>query len=456
MAEDEKTIRRNSEAYCGGAFGDEGKGRIVDKRVSDLIVQGPVVVYRDNGGANAGHTVEFGDRRIALHQLPSGVFVSGATVVLGKEMVIHPGDLAEEIEQVREISGGEIKSTIMIDEYARLSLDTHRAFEAVSGAWNDGGKAATGRGISAAYSDVLQRFPLEIGDLVAFDEEKLVRHYRYYEAILRGLGANLAEVEVPALNGRIRVGSLGEFMNRLKKQREVVAEYAANVIVFLEEKWPDASVPFVFEKAQAIGLDRRWGVYPDITASDTTFGGIDSSTGGIIKSRSIESRVGVIKATYMSSVGTRRLPTMMEEDLAGRIREKANEYGATTHRPRDIAYLDLVAINFFARQGAVNGLALTHLDISYPDVPIKVCLAYLKDGKRVPYYPDQRYLEQVEPVYVELPPWSGETLPNARRRADLPREAADFLNFISVQTGLPILMVTTGPKREQGIMFDNN
>jgi len=453
MVEGEKTIRRNSEAYCGGAFGDEGKGRIVDNRVSDLIIQGLVVVYRDNGGANAGHTVEFGTKRIALHQLPSGVFIPGATVVLGKEMVIHPGDLVEEIEQVKEISGGEIKATIMIDEYARLSLDTHRAFEAVSSAWHGGGKAATGRGISSAYSDVIQRFPLEIGDLGVFNEEKLARHYRYYDAILQGLGSNLAEVEVPSLDGRVRVGSLEEFIGRLKRQREVVAEYAANVIMFLEEKWADTLVPFVFEKAQAIGLDRRWGVYPDITASDTTFGGIDSSTGGIIKSNSIERRVGVIKATYMSSVGSRRLPTMMDKDLAERIREKANEYGATTHRPRDIAYLDLVAIKFFAEQGAVNGLALTHLDISYPDVPVKVCVAYVKDGKRVPYYPDQRYLRQVKPVYVELSPWSGEVTQKARRREDLPPEAKDFLNFVSEQTGLPILMVTTGPKREQGIML---
>ena len=121
------------------------------------------------------------------------------------------------------------------------------------------------------------------------------------------------------------------------------------------------------EVAQAVGLDPRYGVYPDVTASDPTFYGIIASTEGLVKTGQIAVRLATIKATYTSSVGTRRLPTMMEPELAARIREDAHEYGATTQRPRDIAYLDLPCLRFFADVSGATHLVLTHLDIAYPE-----------------------------------------------------------------------------------------
>ncbi|MEO8581384.1 MAG: adenylosuccinate synthetase [Patescibacteria group bacterium] len=447
--------KSNSYGFCGGAFGDEGKGRIVDEYVSKLAKKGPVVVYRDNGGANAGHTVSFASGKIALHQLPSGIFCKNATVVLGKEMVIHPGDFMVEINQVITFSKEAELATILLDEMAILSLDTHRAFENILKTWEDGGKGSTGRGISPAYADVLLRHPLRVRDLTPFNTTKIEQHYRLYEALLKGLGAKLAEVKVAQLGSAdlIPVGTLAQFIDRLQKQSKMLSIYAKNVSAFLEATWNDPKCSYVFEKAQAIGLDYRWGVYPDVTASTTTFDGIFSATEGIIDPTQMKVRAAVIKATYMSSVGMRKLPSMMPEKLAHRIREDANEYGATTRRPRDIAYLDLEAVKYYAKVGNVNTHVLTHMDIVYPEVPIKVCVGYTLKGKKVSYRPDQEFLSKVKPVYKEFKPWNQQKIQLAKNAKEIPTAAKTFLKFIEKEIGTKIIMITTGAKRNQSIKW---
>jgi adenylosuccinate synthase len=447
-------MRKNAYAFCGGAFGDEGKGRIVDEYVDALGKKHPVVVYRDNGGANAGHTVEFSDgTRVALHQLPSGIFSKKAVVILGKGMVIHPGDLWVEIVSVRKIAGKKGVADIRIDEMATVALDTHRAYEAALKSWADGGKGATGRGIGPAYADILLRHPVRMRDIVSFDEDVLSKHYRLYKALLQGLGVDLAKVVVPVLDGTngVEVGTEKTFLDRLKKHGVSLRPYVSDVSVFVEKTWHDENVSYVFEKAQAIGLDYRWGVYPDVTSSDTTFDGILSASEGVIDPLDISVRAGVIKATYMSSVGTRVLPTMMEEALASRIREDAFEYGATTRRPRGIAYLDLAAIRFYCHVGKINTLVLTHMDVVYQDTNVRVCVGYTKNGKPVSYRPDQQFLNSVRPVYKEFPSWDKNQLTRARTYKQLPTAAKGYLRFLAQALDTPILMITTGAKRNQSI-----
>lgn len=270
-------MRKNSFAFCGGAFGDEGKGKIVDMYVDMLSKKGPVIVYRDNGGANAGHTVEVGDTRIALHQLPSGILTENATLVLGKGMVIHPHDLLTEIKDVETAIQGKVTGKIKLDEMATLSLDTHRAFESVLKQWESGGKGSTGRGISPAYADVLLRHPVRVRDIVPFNEKKLTKHYQLYQALIKGLGQSIEKIEVPVLDQKqktVVVGDLATFLKRLKAAAKKLQPIVCNAVEFLESTWNDTSYSFVFEKAQGLGLDPRWGVYPDVTASDTTFDGI--------------------------------------------------------------------------------------------------------------------------------------------------------------------------------------
>lgn len=445
--------RKYSMAVCGGAFGDEGKGRIVDEYVNALSAKRKVILYRDNGGANAGHTVEFGDVRIALHQLPSGVFTKNATIILGKGMVIHPGDLLLEINEVEKATHGKVTAEILVDEMAIVSLDLHRAFESVLRDWQEGGKASTGRGISPAYCDVLLRHPLRMRDLKSWDEKKIRKHYKMYEAWVKGMNLNIADIQVNTLDGKlIPVGNETEFIKRLKKQSTLLSKYICDVYKLIDTAWKNSKkYAFVFEKAQAIGLDYRYGVYPDITASDCTAAGITYSTQGIVDSLDIQYRIAVIKGTYMSSVGLRVLPSKMEDDLASRIREDAHEYGATTKRPRGIAYLDLVALKFYKEVGYSTHLALTHMDIVYPDTPVKVCIGYKLNGKDVAYRPDQEFLNKVKPVFKEFPTWKAEDIKNARTEKEIPTQAKKFLSFVEKYMGIPILMITTGPERDQSI-----
>jgi len=448
-------VRKNSFAFCGGAFGDEGKGRIVDEYVSSFLRRGsPVYVYRDNGGANAGHTVETETgQKMVMHLLPSGVLSSQTKVILGKGMVIHPQDLMTEIEEVKTLIGTNNMAQIIVDPQAVLSLDTHRAFEGALKAWQEGGRGATGRGISPAYADVLLRHPLRICDLVNFDEDKITKHYRLYQALLSGLNIDIKDAVVARYGSPepLSVGTEKQFIDNLRALSSSLKNYSSDVSSLLKSAWSNEFSVFIFEKAQSIGLDYRWGVYPDVTASDTTFEGIYSATEGIIDPLSIETKAAVIKATYMSSVGTRVLPTTMDEGQAHRIREDANEYGATTKRPRDIYHLDLPALKFFAKVGRVDYHILTHMDIVYPSVPVRVCVGYVLNGQECDYRPDQEFLFHVKPIYQDFEPWDKAQLQQATTYQDLPQAAKTFLEFIGRSLGTKISLITTGSQRHQSL-----
>jgi adenylosuccinate synthase len=155
----------------------------------------------------------------------------------------------------------------------------------------------------------------------------------------------------------------------------------------------------------------------------------------------------------MSSVGIRKIPTLVEGEFADRVREDANEYGATTKRPRGIAYLDLPAIKYYQKAGYTTHLSLTHMDIVYPDTPVKVCVAYEINGKEVEYRPDQEYLLKVKPVYKEFKTWDQKAMMKARTQSEIPKNAKTFLKYVSDYIGLPILVIAMGPKREETIFF---
>lgn len=450
-----KGRKANTVAVVGGALGDEGKGRITDELTATFLkTHGEVVHYRDNGGANAGHTVEVGKIRIALHQLGSGILQPNTTIILGKEMVLHPEDLVTEINDVKQaVENNQLPADLKIDEMVFLCLDTHRAFEAVLKMRSRGSKGATGRGIAPAYADVVYRHPLRMRDLKAKNwQKKFKKHYELYAGWVKGLGFKLAELEAPRLGGdNVKVGSVDKFIKRLASSKKILDEFIQPIHQDLKQYW-EQGTPMVFEKAQALGLDKRWGVYPDVTASNCGFDGIWSSTEGIIDPQQLSVRAAVIKATYTSSVGARRLPTMMDEKLAERIRKDADEYGATTGRPRDIAYIDLPMLSYLFKVGRVEDLVMTHIDISYPDTPIKVCLGYEIDGRDVGYRPDQEYLDKVKPVFVELPPWDGQQVEKIMQLQDMPKETLQYIAFISQALGAKPFMLTNGPKRNQTVV----
>jgi adenylosuccinate synthase len=453
-----KNYRKNSIAIQGGAFGDEGKGRIIDNLCQKLSNRHKLIVYRWNGGANAGHTVQFNNHRIALHQLPSGVFHNKTQFILGKGMVIHPQDLLHEISEVKKINPA-LDQNLIIDEMATLALDTHRGFENALKSWEDGGKGATGRGIAPAYSDILLRHPVRIRDLFGTEWKNIFsKHYDLYYAIIKGLGFNMSLMDVASLSsgsGLTKIGSKQTFLNKISIQRNQILKYVKDVSPTLKQNWQNESVFFIFEGAQAVGLDPRFGVYPDVTASNPTFDGILNSTEGIINPLEIEIKASTLKATYTSSVGTRKLPTTMHPALAELIRRDANEFGATTKRPRDIYNLDLPALKFFYDVSGSSHLIFTHLDISYPNIPISVCTKYENEkGSELTYRPDQLFLNTVKPIYKEFSPWNGDELIKHHKLSEFPKESINYLDYLCHYLNSKIFAITFGPDREN-ILFNS-
>ena len=447
--------RPNSAVVVGGILGDEGKGRITDDLINHFLKKHTkTIVYRDNGGANAGHTVQAHGKKIALHQLGSGILHDACVIVLGKDMVLHPEDLASEIKLVEDLKEKPVVGQLIIDELAVLSLDTHRAFEAALKQFNGSGKGSTGRGISPAYADVIYRHPLRMRDLARKNWKVLFKkHYALYERLVRGFDLELAQISVTRISGELtNIGSEALFLERLAATRDVLKNSIVDAHTFMEKNWY-SSVPIVFEKAQALGLDKRWGVYPDITASNCAPDGIYASTQGIVNPDHIETKIAVIKSTYTSSVGSRVLPTMMEKKLAHRIREDAHEYGSTTGRPRDIAYLDIPMLGYLCKVGGIEKLAFTHMDIAYKDQDIQVCTGYTIDGKKVAYRPDQEFLDLVTPVYKLFKPWNVKKLKQAKTYKELPKSARQFIEFVCEKTQTKPFMLTFGPARDQELFF---
>lgn len=446
-------MRKNSFAVGGGAFGDEGKGRIVDELASSLSSRYKnIIVYRWSGGSNAGHTVIANGRKIILHQVPSGALTAGAISILGKGMVIHPGDLLSELRLVSK----EVKQTpkIIIDEMATLTLDTHRAFEATLKKWKIGG-ASTGRGIAPAYADILLRQYLTVRDLVKRNWKKdFSRHYDLYRAMVKGLGENMQGQMVNSLkDGLTKVGTKQVFLNRLSNQRKYLKAFVKDANYLLSDTW-DSDTPFIFEGAQGIGLDARWAVCPDTTSANPCFDGIKNSTEGIVKVDDIQTRILTYKATYTSSVGHRVLPTKMKKGLVEKIRKDANEYGATTGRPRDIYHIDLPMLKFFANVGNATHIALTHLDISYPKVPVKVCVKYKNRGKKESVYrPDQIKLNSVRPEYKIFKPWNGKEIRKISSYSFLPKSTQIYIHFMAESLKLRPYILTTGPERSSVVSF---
>lgn len=447
-------MRKNSFAIIGGQFGDEGKGKIVDEICAALSRKHEkIIVYRWNGGANAGHTVIIGGQKIVLHNIPSGALTKGAIAILGKGMVIHPMDLLKELMDVTEKFG--FPKNLIIDEMATLSLDTHRAFESALKEREEGGAGSTGRGIAPAYADIVLRHPVRMRDLVSENWEViLTKHYDLYASFTKGLGKDISEILVPTVSGQAKkMGSKETFLDQLMFARNLLLPFIKNVDGLLKENWI-GTTPFVFEGAQGVGLDPRWGVYPDVTASETTFSGIHSSTEGLIDPVNIEYKIAVYKATYMSSVGKRVLPSKMKETLAEKIRKDANEFGATTGRPRDIYHIDIPALSYFKSVSRVTHMALTHLDVSYKSVPVALCVAYkVGGGEYVPYRPDQKYLDKVKPVYKSFQSWEGKNMRGATKFINLPKPAREYVKSLAKLLGLKTFMISTGPERNSLITF---
>jgi len=422
----------------GSQWGDEGKGKIVD-----LLSPQVDVVARYQGGANAGHTIVWDQddgstKEFVLHLVPSGIFHEGVTCVIGNGVVLDPKAVLEEIEKIKSL-GIDVEGRLKISHNAHLIMPYHKAIEAAqeeerASASDDDEIGTTGRGIGPTYTDKFARTGIRVVDLLDEDvlRRKLRRSIEEKNAILRDV------YDAEALNVDRIVEEYVEFDQKID-------EYVTDTSQYLSETLNDGG-RVLAEGAQGSLLDVDFGSYPYVTSSHPTAGGCCTGLG--VSPTEIGRVLGIAKA-YCTRVGNGPFPTELEDEAGQRLREKGDEFGATTGRPRRCGWLDLVALRYTSMINGFNELAITKLDILSGMDEVKVCTQYRYDGKTTRRFPSEaQTLERVEPLYKTLPGWD-EDISGMRHADNLPTEARDYLAFITDYLDVEIGLVSNGPRRSQ-------
>ncbi len=415
----------------GAQWGDEGKGKIID-----VLTARADIVVRSQGGNNAGHTVIERGKKYILHLIPSGILRRGKMCVIGNGVVVDPVALVGEIEGLRKL-GVKIDKNLLISDCAHLVLPYHRALDEQRELRKGRAKiGTTKRGIGPAYGDKAARTGLRMCDLMQprLFSKKLQAKIRENNAILRALGAkpiNYDEVNDAYLAAGAKL-----------------RPFVTNTVVYLHRAL-QRDKEILFEGAQGTFLDIDHGTYPYVTSSNTTAGGACTGTG--VPPHRVDRVMGVMKA-YTTRVGEGALPTE-DRQVAKRLHELGREFGATTGRARRCGWFDAVATRYAAMINGIDDLAITNLD-GLDDVdPIKVCVAYRLNGKRIDVPPsDALQLENCEPIYEEHRGWKKST-ERAAKFSHLPPRARAYVKRISELTGARLSMISVGPERAQTIFL---
>lgn len=415
----------------GLQWGDEAKGKLVDL----LTLQHDIVV-RYQGGANAGHTVVAGDQTYKLSLIPSGILNPAVQSVIAGGVVINPPSCLAEIDGLVE-RGIQVTKNLMISDRAHVIFPWHmaedRALDAnVSSGENIG---TTQRGIGPCYRDKVGRaHAIRLGDLYREGIDERIAHI--VEAKNRTLAA-MSDAFEPLHAAAITEEYLG-YAERLKP-------FVADTTAYLLDA-AEADKRILFEGAQGALLDIDHGTFPYVTSSNSSGVGVSSGSG--IPGRYITKVLGVIKA-YTTRVGGGPFPTEQDNDTGQKLRDRGNEYGTVTRRPRRCGWFDAVAVRYTSRLSGVDSLAVMLLDVLATLPEIQICTAYEIDGQRVTDFPSHvDDLRRAKPIYETLPGWQ-EEITGVRAIEDLPANARKYLDRISELVGRPVDVVSVGPDREQ-------
>ena len=364
----------------GAQWGDEGKGKIVD-----LLSKDADYVVRYQGGANAGHTLEFDDKKIVLHLIPSGIFNGDATCIIGNGVVIDPFALLEEIKEVEAI-GGDIKNRLKISSSAHVILPYHQLLDQVKEEHRgDDAIGTTGRGIGPAYVSKVSRVGIRMSDLL------------HPKALRKKVQDNIADIN-EALQHVYKHDPIEAepIIEDLLEAADKLQPYVTNTSELLHDGI-ERDDEILLEGAQGSLLDVDHGTYPFVTSSCPTSGG--ACTGSAIPPTAINKVMGITKA-YCTRVGNGPFPTELTNDAGEKLREAGQEFGATTGRPRRCGWIDLVALKYAVRLNGMNEITLTKLDILDDFEEIKLCTSYRVDGEETDIFPlDLPYIDDIEPVF---------------------------------------------------------
>jgi adenylosuccinate synthase len=413
----------------GAQWGDEGKGKIID-----VLTSKADIVVRSQGGNNAGHTVIHNGTTYILHLIPSGILRRGKVCVIGNGVVIDPIALVAEIEGLRKL-GVKIDKNLLVSDCAHLVMPYHRLLDEQRELRKGRAKiGTTKRGIGPAYGDKAARTGLRISDLMqpTLFSKKLQAKIRENNSILQALGAK------PISFSQVNRSYLAA-ANKLRP-------FVANTVVYLHHALKRGK-EILFEGAQGTFLDIDHGTYPYVTSSNTTAGGACTGTG--VPPHRMDRVMGVMKA-YTTRVGEGALPTE-DRQVSHMLHSLGREFGATTGRARRCGWFDAVATRYATMLNGIDDLAITNLDGLDGVDPIRICVGYRLNGRRLEVPPsDAAQLEQCEPVYEEIRGWKQSTH-EAKRFSQLPARARAYVKRIAELTGAKLSIVSVGPERGQTI-----
>ena len=420
-------------AVVGAQWGDEGKGKITDFFACDSHY-----VVRFHGGNNAGHTVIVNGNTFKLHLIPSGIIYGEPMSIIGNGVVVDPKALLDEIAYVKEKG---IDPKLMVSDRAHVIMPYHIALDsALSG--HQGGLAAgsTNRGIAPVYADKMFRNGIRMIDLLEplVFQEKLEKGYAFAKGLI-----------VKSLERSLDM-TVNEIFDTYVAYGKALAPYICDTSIELYSAHK-AGKSILFEGAQGISLDVDHGIYPYTTSSNTAAGHISTGTG--VSFRDIDRIIGVVKA-YLSRVGESPLPSEIHGDEADALREKGDEYGTTTGRPRRVGWLDLVQVRQAVRVNGLTEIALTKLDILNGFESLPVCVSYDVEGSILKEMPASLIqYRKAKPVYSTLQGWDNlpENIWDEGYDA-LPQTLKDYINFIEHEVDCPVKIVSVGPQRHETII----
>ncbi|NPA36082.1 MAG: adenylosuccinate synthase [Chlorobi bacterium] len=417
------------DVLLGLQWGDEGKGKVVDVLTPDYDV-----ITRFQGGPNAGHTLEFGNVKHVLHNIPSGIFHEDKINIVGNGVVLDPITFKQELDELKA-KGFDITKNLFISKKAHLILPTHRILDAASEASKGKTKiGSTLKGIGPTYMDKTGRNGLRVGDILMNFEQK-------YE--------NLKKKHIQLLSMYDFEYDITEFENGLFESIEALKQL--NLIDSEHEinKYIKKGKKVLAEGAQGTMLDIDFGSYPYVTSSNTITAGACIGMG--IAPNKIGEVYGIFKA-YCTRVGSGPFPTELFDETGDELRKAGHEFGATTGRPRRCGWIDLVALKYAVMINGVTQLIMTKSDVLSGFKTIKVATAYKINGKIVDEFPFE-LPDDLEPVYKELPGWNKD-LSEISSEDEFPAELKYYIDYLEEELGVPIKIISVGPGRDQTIVRD--
>lgn len=418
----------------GLQWGDEAKGKLVD-----LLTERHEMVVRYQGGSNAGHTIVIDGQTFKLSLVPSGILSPGVQCVVTGGVVLNPASILQEIDGLTS-RGVEVAGRLTLSDRAHVIFPWHIAEDRAMDKSCSSGEniGTTMRGIGPCYADKVGRsHAIRLGDLYQADFAQKVRHIT--EAKQRKISAMGDESDAPLDANQI----IAEYTGYAERLKPFVGDTTAVLLDAME-----AGRRVLFEGAQGALLDIDHGTFPFVTSSNSS--GVGVSNGSGVPGCWIEKVVGVVKA-YTTRVGGGPFPTEQDNATGQHIRDRGNEYGTVTRRPRRCGWFDAVAARYTARLSGVDSIAVMLLDVLAELPELKICTAYEIDGKRTTQFPSQvEDLRRAVPVYETIPGWQQE-ITGARTMADLPQGAVAYLARLSELIGKPVEVVSVGPDRAQTI-----